>query len=1263
MALGRLSLLWGLHWAGCVLVVAARETIRLDLSCSPGQTHTVLQPDQEAILDCEVGSREVPYNVTWKKDGVHLNTDESLRVLHNGSLVIMQMERDNIEGRYSCAAQDSVGIVTGRSRTVRLASLPSFRQQPESQTVMLNSMARFECGFTEFPPPEITWQKDQAPVPAESRFLTLPSGVLQISGVQEKDEGFYRCVASNILNSIYSNAAHLSVVQDAGVYALPEELTITRAPQNLTVEEGQSAVMECMAKGNIEPLISWIRQDGKPISPDIKVLGETNLLVPEAQLHHAGVYVCRANKPHTRHFVTAAAQLHVLVHPIITQPPETITRARAGTARFVCRAEGEPEPTIHWLKNGQPLFSNGRVRIQPRGSLIITQIALEDVGYYQCLAENNVGSACATAKLYVTVQDGLPGPPQAVKAVTVSSRSLTVGWEQPESNWERVIGFSLHYTRTGGSDNVEYQFAVNNDTTELYIRDLEPGTKYTFYVVAYSQQGASSASQPVVIKTLDEVPAAAPTLNLHSDSPLRLHVRWQPLPPELSNGQVNKYRIDYGTQKDDDISYMEVPGNETQAVLVPVQPNSLYKVRISASTAAGYGIPSHWIQHHTPDTDNQTQAPSQMQLKVTPRTDSLTLSWEVPHVEFPITSFRLYYRLICPALAFGGSCQQQMERWDGTPIKLKKKRRQYEITQLMPGQLYQVKLVAFNKNQEGQTVTWKGRTRQIPSIAPVPPAQRIPPLPPSYVEVEPNSSTSVWVRWRKPAFTTSKIVNYTVRCGPLGAVNASLVTYHGSASEEILVSGLKPYTKYEFQVRSNGIGVEGPYSDIMEKMTLPDRPSSPPADLVLQPLSQFSVQLHWRPPVEPNGIIAQYLLMYTTNSSQPDEMWTLLTRDGNIFSTEVQGLQSGTKYYFKMGAKTVSGWGPYTNVLEVETLPSTLSDVLDMNSVTGIIVGVCLCLLCLLLCMCASFQQGKKRDSSDIGSRSSRGPTSYQRARQGSCSQGHGQDSHELETLMPSQQEDTPSLPVPEATNLIIGQNLVTTSQPEEKNPLKMKPSWNGSVTQNWANHITSYTESITGDLSSAANGLANPLSSGGLRMMLNDLSYEPLKVDVGRSHRNSSQNQVEADVIVHSDFSASERSGHCAGLDSEEEEEDLSLDQDRSINGTQATVPSPQVQPLTEEQRQDKREEELIPTKTDTKTDATDLKNQLLLNGFHKSVDSQDLQPTESNVLSVECGDSLADDVSVVLKAPQDLALSNTHASSLHPSSPDRQCTDSLNG
>ncbi|MEE6522322.1 hypothetical protein FKM82_020812 [Ascaphus truei] len=423
-----------------------------------------------------------------------------------------------------------------------------FHHQPEPQTVALNSLARFECGINGLPHPEITWERDQEPLPAQHRFLTLPSGVLQISGVREEDAGSYRCAATNTLSTRYSNEERLSVLQ--GSAHLAEELAITRAPQNLTVEAGQSAVMECRAEGDVAPLVSWIRQDGKPVSSDVIVLGEANLVILRSQPHHAGIYVCRANKPHTRHFVTASAQLRVLVPPIISQPPETVKRARAGTARFVCRAEGDPEPTISWLRNGRVLPSNGRVRVQARGSLVITQIALEDAGYYQCMAENGLGSACAMAKLHVMVQEGLLGPPQDVRALPVSSKAVTVSWEQPESNRERVIGFSLHYTKTGGSDNMEYQFAVNNDTTELHVRDLEPGTSYTFYVVAYSQLGASRTSQPVMVQTWEDVPAAAPLLSLSSETPSDLHVSWHPLLPELRNGRILKYRIDYCIQRE-----------------------------------------------------------------------------------------------------------------------------------------------------------------------------------------------------------------------------------------------------------------------------------------------------------------------------------------------------------------------------------------------------------------------------------------------------------------------------------------------------------------------------------------------------------------------------------------------------------------------------------------------------------------------------------------------------------------------------------------
>lgn len=59
-----------------------------------------------------------------------------------------------------------------------------------------------------------------------------------------------------------------------------------------------------------QPLL-WDALDGKPISTDVVVLA-TNLVIPDTRSHHAGVYVCRANKPKTRDFVSSPAELRVL---------------------------------------------------------------------------------------------------------------------------------------------------------------------------------------------------------------------------------------------------------------------------------------------------------------------------------------------------------------------------------------------------------------------------------------------------------------------------------------------------------------------------------------------------------------------------------------------------------------------------------------------------------------------------------------------------------------------------------------------------------------------------------------------------------------------------------------------------------------------------------------------------------------------------------------------------------------------------------------
>ena len=66
-------------------------------------------------------------------------------------------------------------------------------------------------------------------------------------------------------------------------------------------------------------------------------------------------------------FVMMALLSSVLpVPPSLVERPESQTRPRAGTARFMCQAEGVPQPRISWLKNGQKVHLNGRIKMYNR---------------------------------------------------------------------------------------------------------------------------------------------------------------------------------------------------------------------------------------------------------------------------------------------------------------------------------------------------------------------------------------------------------------------------------------------------------------------------------------------------------------------------------------------------------------------------------------------------------------------------------------------------------------------------------------------------------------------------------------------------------------------------------------------------------------------------------------------------------------------------------------------------------------------------------
>ncbi|TMS13539.1 Protogenin A [Larimichthys crocea] len=938
------------------------------------EPHDVVVMRKDAvILDCQAHG-ESPIDISWLRNGVKVVENERVYLLSNGSLYISEVESrrgdKSDEGLYQCLAQNKYGAILSQKARLTIASISSFAIQPTSIVVTQGSVARFSCKISAHPPPIITWEFNRVTLPlATERITVLPSGVLQIHGVQRADAGNYRCIATNIASRRRSTEATLTVTP-APSLQLPQRPRIIVGPQNISVSLHQNAILECMATGNPRPIISWSRADSKSIDVyNTKVLGNGNLIITDIKPQHGGVYMCRATTPGTRNYTVASANVTVLAPPSLVEWPESLTRPRAGTARFVCQAEGVPTPQITWLKNGEKVHSNGRIKMY-NSKLVINQIIPEDDAIYQCQAQNEQGSVLSMARLIVVMSEDRPSAPRNIQADTVSSSAILLAWDRPLYNSDKVIAYSVHYMKAEGLNNEEYQVVIGNDTTRYIIDDLEPARNYTFYVVAYMPMGASRMSDHVFQHTLEDVPLRAPELSLTSHSPVDIQVSWQPLPDKLSRGRVSAYRLSYRTSAENIASQIELPGEKTQHLLENLKPDTIYLLRIAAATSVGWGEQSAWTSHRTPKSSS-ARVPLAPELHLEPlNCTTILVRWQLaPRNSASVQGYRLFYH--------------EESQPESAPVQLRASDNTHTIGGLDPRKKYHVKLLAYNFVGDGyqadQTISTPGcvsvRDRLVP-----------PPPPPHNVYTKTNSSTAVFLHWGRPAFTSSHAINYTVRCNPVGLQNASLVVYLQTNEQSLLVQDLEPNTKYEFAIRLHLDQLPSPWSPVVYQTTFPEAPTLPPSNVKVTVIEEDTALVSWKPPEEPNVAVTHYTILYASRHAWIAGEWQVLQREGTITMALLENLKPGHIYFVKVSASNNMGDGPFSHTVELtvradlssghdprlsrgSTHSTAFSDGfyhLDQKSMTGITVGVCIALICIIICAFIIVCRGKNRKFSAV---------------------------------------------------------------------------------------------------------------------------------------------------------------------------------------------------------------------------------------------------------------------------------------------------------
>ncbi|NXO20284.1 CSF3R factor, partial [Cisticola juncidis] len=177
-------------------------------------------------------------------------------------------------------------------------------------------------------------------------------------------------------------------------------------------------------------------------------------------------------------------------------------------------------------------------------------------------------------------------PVAGLQAVPGDEHSLWVHWEAPLAP---VIAYILEWqwvTTEPGHCSTCWQMEHDGAATTALIQDgIEPFQLYNISVYPL-YEGTVGVPVHTTAYSQQKAPSYAPKLHLKRIGKSEAELCWEPLPVEMQNGFITSYTI-FWANSITDVASATVNPSLSSFVMRGLEPSTLYKVHIMASTAAG----------------------------------------------------------------------------------------------------------------------------------------------------------------------------------------------------------------------------------------------------------------------------------------------------------------------------------------------------------------------------------------------------------------------------------------------------------------------------------------------------------------------------------------------------------------------------------------------------------------------------------------------------------------------------------------------------
>ncbi|XP_054278015.1 cell adhesion molecule Dscam2-like [Macrosteles quadrilineatus] len=853
--------------------------------------HQMVDGGTTAMFNCSIQGGQGRFNINWLKDRRPLMESARINFIQRREVLMLKDINKHDRGMYQCLVHSGDESAQASAELALGAVGPELQSTFIEQTLQPGQPVSLRCVASGNPPPQFTWMLDGGPLLPRGGYI-LGSHLdpsddvishLNISVVRVQHGGVYTCLARNPLGSAGHSAA-------LNVYGPPTP----RTPLNITAVSGGNIYLRCPVSGFPISSTTWQR-DGEnlPAHYRHRVFANGTLLVRNVDGNtDKGVFHCTVRNQQNQ-----AANGKIFVE--VMKPPEIAPFSFPENLREGNRAHvscsvisGDLPIDIIWHKDGGALPQDHDVQEQQSSflsSLLFTNLKARHAGHYTCIARNAAAEANFTAKLVIKVAPTWLMEPHDISVLYQQQAALHCqahGYPQPRITWMKA-------RLDQPSDFVPLEtdsrmFPAGNGS--LLIRAADP--LHEGHYSCEASNGIGNILRKVIFLRVN-VPAHFRTRQLNQsgvagESVILVCEAEGDLPLRVTWGVSPRLHVPPPHSR-------HTPSGLASEVHLP---------ELTRQDAGAY----HCNAHNEFGEDNMViyltvreppDSPERLEV-VEVGSRWLNVRWSPP-----ISSHTTITQYLVQFQEEGGGSWGNVTVGGNTHSA--------RLSGLTPATHYNLRLLAVNEVGAGapSSSTTAITLQEAPSEAP------------EEVTVDATSADTLVVRWRAPSSSShGEVVGYQVTYKEVTSGGAPEVrTVRGRQKYEMVLTGLKHYTRYEVTVRAfNQVG-PGPASTPQLATTMEGVPDAPPVDIRCSAQSSQSIRIRWEPPpVENrNGIIQGYKVIYKQVDPKPGMAADVEIKKTTVLDTTLHGLMKYSNYSMRLLAFTHTGEGVHSQPIYCAT--------------------------------------------------------------------------------------------------------------------------------------------------------------------------------------------------------------------------------------------------------------------------------------------------------------------------------------------------------